>query len=251
VVFAVADAYDRFMGRYSALLAPQLADFGRVAGGQRVLDVGCGTGTLAAECLRRGATVAAIDPSEPFVAAVTDRFPAVDVRKGIAEDLPFSDDAFDATLAQLVVHFMREPVRALREMARVTRPGGVVAACVWDHAGGQAPISAFWHAARKLDPDADDESHLAGARQGHLRQLLTQAGLRHVAESVLTIHIAHPNFDDWWQPFTLGVGPAGAYLATLDPAEQTQIRDLCNATFPAEPLVIEARAWAAHGSATS
>ena len=249
VMFAAADAYDRFMGRYSAQLAPQLADLAGVEGGQRVLDVGCGTGTLTAECLRRGATVAAVEPSEPFVAAVAERYPDVDVRGGTAEELPFSDGEFDVALAQLVVHFMREPVAGLREMGRVTRSGGVVAACVWDHAGGQAPISAFWFAVREVDPGAEDESQLPGARQGHLTELLTEAGLVGVEEGSLPIRVEHPSFDDWWEPFTLGVGPAGAYYRALDPERQTQIRDVCRAGLPQGTLVVEARAWVARGRA--
>src|SRR5918999_1920901 len=163
--FAVAaDAYDRFMGRYSVPLAPQLADFASVTAGQRVLDVGCGPGALTAELVRRlgPAAVSAVDPSGPFVAAARERYPGVDVRRAAAEQLPFEDETFDASLAQLVVHFMSDPVAGLREMARVTRKGGVVAACVWDHAGGRGPLSVFWKAARELDPGVDDESQLAG-----------------------------------------------------------------------------------------
>ena len=132
-----AEAYDRFMGRYSVQLAPQLADFAGIAAGQRVLDVGCGPGALTGELVQRlGAeAVTAVDPSEPFVAAAKARHPGVEVQRASAESLPFDDGAFDAALAQLVVHFMADPVAGLREMARVTRPGGVVAACVWDHAG--------------------------------------------------------------------------------------------------------------------
>lgn len=248
-MFTGADAYDRFMGRYSGQLAPQLAGLAGVEEGQRVLDVGCGTGILTAECLRRGATVAAVDPSEPFVAAVAERHPGVDVRCGVAEQLPFLDGEFDAALAQLVVHFMREPVTALREMGRVTRPGGVVAACVWDHAGGKAPISAFWNAVRELDPDVEDESQLPGARQGHLTELLTEAGLVEVEETALPIRVEHPGFDDWWEPFTLGVGPAGSYYGALDPERQTQLRELCSAAVSPGTLVIEARAWVARGRA--
>jgi SAM-dependent methyltransferase len=249
-MFAGADAYDRFMGRYSTQLAPQLADLAGVEGGQRVLDVGCGTGMLTAECLRRGATVAAVEPSEPFVAAVAERYPDADVRCGVAERLPFQDGEFDAALAQLVVHFMREPVTGLREMRRVTRPGGVVAACVWDHAGGQAPISAGWRAVHEVDPDAEDESHLAGAREGHLAELLTEAGLVDVQEATLPIRVEHPSFDDWWEPFTFGVGPAGACLAALDRERQTHVRDICSATLSPEKVVIEARAWVARGRVT-
>jgi ubiquinone/menaquinone biosynthesis C-methylase UbiE len=168
-----ADAYDRFMGRYSLLLSPQLADLAAVRKGQRVLDVGCGPGALTAELVRRlePAAVAAVDPSEPFVAAARARYPGVDVQQASAEQLPFPDHSFDAALAQLVVHFMSDPVAGLAEMARVTRHGGVVAACVWDHAGGRGPLSLFWQAARELDPDVHDESQLPGGREGHLVEL--------------------------------------------------------------------------------
>ena len=172
--FAVdADAYDRFMGRYSVRLAPSFADFAQVASGQRVLDVGCGPGALTTELVRRlgAAAVAAVDPSEQFVAAARERHPGVDVRVAAAEELPFADAEFDAALAQLVVHFMDDPVRGLAEMARVTRDGGVVAACVWDHAGGQTPLAPFWDAVHELDPNAADESRLAGGHEGHLTEL--------------------------------------------------------------------------------
>src|SRR5919206_2612926 len=180
MTFAVGAAeYDRFMGRYSVPLAPRFAAFAGIAPGQRVLDVGCGTGALTSELVRQlgAAAVNAVDPSDRFVAAVRDRHPGVRVQPATAEQLPFEDRAFDAALAQLVVHFMADPVSGLREMARVTRAQGVIAACVWDHAGGRGPLSLFWGAARQLDPDVEDESALAGAREGHLAELVRAAGL--------------------------------------------------------------------------
>jgi SAM-dependent methyltransferase len=250
VSFAVgADAYDRFMGRYSVPLAPQFADFAAVVTGQSALDVGCGPGALTAELVSRlgAAAVSAVDPSEPFVAAARERHPGVSVRRAAAEQLPFEDQAFDAALAQLVVHFMEDPVAGLREMARVTRNRGVVAACVWDHAGGRGPLSPFWEAARELDPDVEDESQLAGAREGHLSELFEAAGLHEVEESVLSINVEHPSFEEWWEPFTLGVGPAGGFAAGLDAEQQAQLRELCRERLPAAPFVLTAQAWAARG----
>ncbi|HEX8024876.1 MAG TPA: class I SAM-dependent methyltransferase, partial [Candidatus Limnocylindrales bacterium] len=174
-----ATSYDRFMGRYSRPLAPSLASFAGVSAGQRAIDVGAGTGALTAELVARLGTVAvaAVDPSAPFVAALVERFPGVDVRAASAESLPFADRSFDVALAQLVVHFMADPVAGLREMARVTERGGIVAACVWDHAGEHGPLGAFWAAARELDPTAPDESTLPGVREGHLAELFAAAGL--------------------------------------------------------------------------
>jgi SAM-dependent methyltransferase len=250
VTFAVgADAYDRFMGRYSAPLASPFADFAAVRAGQRVLDVGCGPGALTSELVARLGpdAVSAVDPSESFVDAAGERNPGVSVQRAAAEQLPFENEEFDAALAQLVVHFMADPVAGLREMARVTRRDGVVAACVWDHSGGQGPLSVFWEAARELDPEVADESRLAGSRQGHLTELFEAAGLREVEESVLSVSVEHPSFDDWWEPFTLGVGPAGAFAAGLDPERQAELRELCRQKLPAAPFVPPARAWVARG----
>jgi SAM-dependent methyltransferase len=252
--FAVsADAYDRFMGRYSGLLSPQMADLAGVEPGQRVLDVGCGSGMLTGELVSRVGPdgVAAIDPSEPLVAAVRERHPGVDVCLGGAELLPFADGEFDAALAQLVVHFMSDPAAGLREMARVTRPAGVVGACVWDFAGGRAPISPFWKAVRDLDPQARDESELAGVRKDDLGTLLRSTGLADVLESELEAGVEHPTFDDWWAPFELGVGPAGAYLAQLEPGRREAVREACRRRLPEEPFTLRCWAWAARGTVPS
>jgi len=248
--FAVpADAYDRFMGRYSVLLSPQLCDLAGISDGRRVLDVGCGPGALTAELVARvgPAAVSAVDPSEPFVAAARARNPGVDVQQASAEQLPFPDQTFDAALAQLVVHFMSDPAAGLAEMRRVTQQDGVVAACVWDHAGGHGPISPLWEAARELDPGLEDESRLAGSREGDLAGLFESTGLREVEETVLSVSVEHPTFEEWWEPFTLGVGPGGSYVAGLDPQHQAQLRERCRAAFPDAPFVLTARAWTARG----
>jgi len=250
MTFAVAaDSYDRFMGRFSALLAPQFAALADVTAGQRVLDVGCGPGALTTELVRllgpEGVT--AVDPSESFVAAARERHPGVTVDRAGAEELPFADSSFDAALAQLVVHFMSDPVAGLREMARVTRSDGVVAACVWDHAGGTGPLSSFWDAARDLDANVDNESLLPGARAGHLRELFASAGLRDVEDTSLVVTTEHPTFEDWWEPFTLGVGPAGAYVAGLDPERRAKLQERCRARPPEPPFTLTASAWAARG----
>lgn len=241
-----ADAYLRFMGRYSEPLAVQFAGLAGVQAGQRVLDVGCGPGALTTELVRRtGADrVSAVDPSASFVAAVGERLPGVQVRRSAAEELPFADDAFDAALAQLVVHFMTDPVQGLREMARVTRRGGVVAACVWDHAGGRGPLTPFWSAVRELDPAAHDESNLAGVREGHLARLFAQAGLDQAQSATLTVRGRYGSFEQWWEPFTLGVGPAGAYVAALTPDRRAELHDRARRLLPAGPVEISATAWA-------
>ena len=252
-----AGAYLRFMGRYSEPLARQFAGLARVRAGQRVLDVGCGPGALTAELVTRvgAGLVSAVEPSASFAAAARERLPGVDVRQSAAERLPFPDGAFDVTLAQLVVHFMTDPVRGLREMRRVTREGGTVAACVWDHAGDRGPLAAFWAAVHELDPAAADESDLPGVREGHLASLFDQAGLAGPEVSTLAVRVRHASFDDWWQPFTLGVGPAGAYVASLAADRRAALREECRrllpggTVFPDGTVEVTAVAWAAAGRA--
>ena len=244
-----ADAYDRFMGRYSVQLAPQLADYAGVRAGQRALDVGCGPGALTAALVERLGTgsVQAVDPSEPFVAAVRARHPDVAVERAPAENLPYPDASFDAALANLVVHFMEDPVRGLSEMARVTLPGGVVAASVWDHGGDRSPLTPFWHAVRELDDRAQTESQMPGAREGHLAELFAQAGLSHVEGTTFESQMTYASFDDWWEPHTFGVGPVGRYTASLDEERRRELRDHCRRMLPEPPFTVTAFAWAARG----
>jgi SAM-dependent methyltransferase len=236
------------MGRYSEPLATEFARQLELREGQRALDVGCGPGALTAQLVARlgSPSVCAVDPSTSFVDAMRSRFADVDVRCGPAETLPFADGEFDVTAAQLVVHFMADPVVGLAEMARVTRRGGIVAACVWDHSDrGSGPLSLFWAAVRQLDPQARDESGLAGSREGHLAELFEQAGLRDVRSSVLTVRVGHDTFDDWWEPFTLGVGPAGAYVSGLDAEQRSALAAQCAQLLPTPPFEVTASAWSA------
>src|SRR5690349_5848741 len=205
------------MGRYSKRLAVPFADFAGLPRDGRVLDVGCGPGALTAELARRAGPgrVTGVDPSEEFVAALRGRHPGVEVVRAPAEDLPFEGGCFDATLAQLVVHVMDDPVAGLREMARVTRDGGVVAACVWDFTDG-GPIGPFWDAARALDPEVETGSVCPGSRAGHLADLFRTAGIGDIVDSV-AVDVEHATFEDWWEPFTLGVAPSRAHVAGLEP----------------------------------
>jgi SAM-dependent methyltransferase len=250
--FTSASAYDQFMGRFSAQLGPPFADFAGVEAVGRALDVGCGPGGLTAElAVRLGAeNVSAIDPSEAFVEAARARNPEVDVRHAPAEEIPFADDTFDFALAQLVVHFMTDAVAGLREMARVTRRSGAVAACVWDYDGGMSPLSPFWSALEEFDPAAENESQLAGAREGQLGDLFREAGLEGVQESSLSVGVEFASFEEWWAPYELGVGPAGAYVAKLAEARREELREFCRARTPPAPFSITGKSWATRGFAT-
>ena len=240
-----ADAYDRFMGRYSRVLAVEFADFAKIEGGS-VIDVGCGPGALLGVLVDRADRIAAVDPSEPFVAAAADRFPGGDVRRSPAEELPFPDGAFDAAVAQLVVSFMSDPVGGVREMARVTRAGGTVAACVWDLAGGRSPMAVPWAALERRG--IEGEGALPGASAGSLRAIFEAAGLADVEEGEVTATVEHPSFEEWWEPYTHGVGPVGHALAQLEPAEREAVAEEVRARFGEPPIRITAVAWAARGT---
>ncbi|MEA2423391.1 MAG: hypothetical protein QOF55_2490 [Thermoleophilaceae bacterium] len=246
-----ADKYDRFMGRYTRSLAPGFADAAGVTSGMTVLDVGCGPGGLTLELATRVGSehVAAIDPAPQFAAACRERNPGADVREGVAEALPWRDGSFDATLSALVVAFMRDADQGVREMARVTRSGGTVAACMWDIAGGgMTMLSMFWAAARKLDPDVGGERGRPGVTEGDLGDRFRRAGLRDVVEGALEASAEYADFADFWEPFTLAVGPTGEYLASLPPDRQARLREACQAAVPAGPFALTAKAWYARGS---
>ena len=246
-----ASAYTGFMGQYSEPLADLFVDWAGVTSGQRALDVGCGTGALTARLVGRlgASAVTAMDPSGSFVSATLERLPGIEAFVATAEEIPCATDTFDASLAQLVVHFMQDPVAGLREMGRVTVAGGIVAACVWDHAGQTGPLSLFWKAAHDLDPSVTDESGRLGTREGDLEKLFTSAGIHDIESGVLEIVKRFDTFDAWWEPYTLGAGPAGAYVASLSPPGRAALRARCQRLLPRPPFDVRAVAWCARGFA--
>jgi ubiquinone/menaquinone biosynthesis C-methylase UbiE len=248
-----AAAYDRHVGRYGPQLAEGLIAAADVRPAWRVLDVGCGPGALTAALVAKGArSVAAIDPSEPFVKACRKRVPEAEVRVGSAEELPYGDAEFDATLSQLVINFLGDAPGAVREMARVTRPGGVVAGCVWDYAEGMTMLRCFWNAAARLDPQAaplDEGGRMRYCQPEELRELWEEAGLTDVELGPLAVSADYSDFDDFWEPFPVGVGPSGAYCASLAPADQEALRRGCHRELgsPQGRFRLDARAWFAVG----
>ena len=248
-----ADAYDRFMGRYSTLLAPAFADAAGIAAGMRVLDVGCGPGALTTELVARLGpdAVAAVDPSEPFVEAVRRRLPGVDARLASAEQLPFADDEFDAALAQLVLHFVGDPEAGMRELRRVARPGGTLAACTWDTRGDMRLLRSFWDAALALDQRAPDESRaLRFLQPGELEELFREAGLDDVRVGELRVEASYEDFDELWGTVLNGVGPVGAYVRSRDDEARAALREEWRRRLgePAGTFTLGARAWAGFGS---
>ena len=250
--FSDADAYDCFMGRYSRVLAPELAHAAGVAAGQRVLDVGCGPGALTGVLAGMlGADhVAAVDPTEPFVEQCRANVPGADVRLAPAEEIPFEDESFDRTLAQLVFHFVSDPIASVGEMKRVTRPGGKVAACVWDMTGGMTMIRAYWDAAREADPGAPAETERFGGKPAQLADLWRAAGLRDVEDTALRVSTRYQNFDELWQSFRRGEGPIGAHAASLEGETHDAVRDALRRRVgsPDGPFELTASAWCAVGT---
>lgn len=243
--FAVsAESYDRFMGRFAIPLAPVFADFTGIRPGIRVADIGCGTGALTTELAARlgSDAVSAVDPSITMVLAGRERHPGVDVKKAAAEQLPFDNASFDAAVAQLVVHFMSDPVVGLREMARVTKSGGVVAACVWDREWGASSV--LWQAASAFDPAAAGEADRPGTRQGDLARMFREAGMTPNADTALRVSRQFATFDEWWEPFTLGVGAAGRYVASLGQSDRERLMEECRRLLPTGSFMLRPRVWA-------
>jgi ubiquinone/menaquinone biosynthesis C-methylase UbiE len=253
VTFAVAArSYDRYMGRYSTELAPRLVSFAGIAPGMRALDVGCGPGALTAALADRlGAeSVAAADPSEPLLAACAERIPGIDARVAPAERLPWRDESFDAVASQLVLNFLRDADAGVREMRRVAQPDGLLASCTWDYAHGMQMLRAFWDAALELDPTAPDEGRVMRyCTERELADLWTRQGFVGVETTPLEIEVTYASFADYWEPFTLGAGPGGAYYVSLAPERREALREACHRRLgsPNGSLSLSARAFAVPG----
>ena len=258
-MFSEAEASERFMGRWSRRLAPPFIKFAGLRDGDRVLDVGSGTGSLTLAVLQEApaSRVVGIDPSAAYVAHARTRADAARAtfEEGDAQRLRFPDASFDATLALLVVNFIPDRVAAVREMARVTRPGGVVAAAVWDYGDGMGMLRAFWDEAAALDPagEKQDERHMPVCRKGELAALWKAQGLLDVREEPLVIPLNFTSFEDFWSPFREGQGPAGAYVASLSEGSRRDLEQRLRRRLLGEgedrPITLNARAWAVVGVA--
>jgi len=249
------EVYDRFMGRYGDALGRALADEAGVGRGARALDVGAGTGKLTRVLAERlgEENVAAVDPSEPFVAALRSRFPAADVSPATAEELPFPDDSFDGVFAQLVVNFMRDPERGVAEMRRVARHGGIVAGAVWDYRGRMTVLRTFWEAAAAIDERGaearDERTRMRFGNPEEILELWQGTGLD-VRGGEIVVSASYEDFDDLWDPFLAAVGPAGDFVVSLEPEAQEALREEYRQRLgaPEGPFELEARAWYAVGT---
>ena len=256
-MFAESEAYERFMGRWSRQLAPALIKFAAVQPKHAVLDVGSGTGALSAAVLEvvPSARVTGVDPSEAYVRFATGKVTSANLKftVGDAQKLEFADATFDRTFALLVMNFIPDHTKALREMARVTRPGGVVAAAVWDYGEGMEMLRIFWDEALALDPqiDARDERHMPLCRAGQLAALWRTNGLDQVDEQPISINQTFASFDDYWSPFLGGQGPAGAHVRSLSQdarqALATRLRSRLAGGRDDRSFTLRGRAWAVKG----
>jgi SAM-dependent methyltransferase len=257
-MFDHAEAFQQYMGRWSRLLAPLLVDFADVRDEGLSLDLGSGTGVLAFSLaeMRPRCEVLGIDPSKEYVEFSAGRNPFPDRVKfevGDAQQMRFQDATFQSSLSLLVFNFIPDSTKALREVIRVTKPGGVISAAVWDYGDGMQMLRLLWDAAAAVDPRARllKESHMPLCRQGELRQLWTEGGLQDVREQPLEIEPRFQSFADYWDPFLLGQGSAGAYVRSIDDERKTALRDELRARLHLSsddlPFSLPARAWAVRG----
>ncbi|HEX5606020.1 MAG TPA: methyltransferase domain-containing protein [Candidatus Binatia bacterium] len=256
-MFSAAAEYERFMGRWSRRLAPEFIAFAGIKNGDRVLDVGTGTGSLASALERTMpfSEIVGIDPSEGFIsyAKKNAKSNRTHFEIGDAQALRFQDGSFDKTMALLVMNFIPNHDRAIGEMRRVTRPQGGVSACVWDYDEGMQMLRFFWDEAVALNPaiEPKDERHMKLSHQGELGELWKKAGLVSIQEKPLSIDQAYDSFDDYWGSFLKGAGPGGAYVVSLpDKSRQelaTRLRKRLLGNRENGPFVLKARAWCVRG----
>lgn len=255
-MFAKSVEYERFMGRWSRQLSPLHIAFAGVRDGDKVLDVGAGTGGLALSLAARvpHSEIVGIDPSADSIAFARARSnPHVHFDVGDAQALPYESATFDRTMAQLVMNFIPDHEKGLHEMMRVTRPGGTVTACVWDYDAGMQMLRFFWDEVVALDPTAEpkDERHMKLSHRGELGELWKAAGLVEVEEQPLEIDLRFASFEDYWGPFLYGAGPAGAYVATRDEharsALEARLRKRVLGDRADGPFTLQARAWCVRG----
>jgi len=258
-MFADANAYQRFMGRWSRLVAPQLVDFAAAPDFGRLLDVGSGTGALAFTLAERKprVNVLGIDPSKEYVGYANSKNPFPDrvrFETGDARQLRLADASFDASLSLLVFNFVPDPLQALREVRRVTKPGGRVSASVWDYGDGMKMLRAFWDSAVNLDSKAEtlDERHMPLCRAGELSGLWRQGGLENVHEQPQVFTMRFESFVDYWEGFLLGQGPAGVYVKSLSRDQVHALRrEVKNRVSPSAdnlPVALSSRVWSVRGT---
>jgi SAM-dependent methyltransferase len=252
-------AYERLMGRWSRALADELLAFVGIAPGDNVLDLGCGTGALALALAARAEphSILGVDIAERYIDHARRRSsdPRLRFAVGDAVSLDFAEGGFDRVLSLLALNFVPAPARALAEMRRVTRPGGVVAAAVWDFAGGLVYQRLFWDTAAALDAEADRARarHFSSplTRAGELETAFATAGLRDVESRPLTMRMSYSDFADYWEPIANAQGPVGDYVKGLSPAALARLAAAVERAYRSGggdgPRSMAATAWAAKG----
>lgn len=256
-VWAVGDQYERYVGRWSRLVAMEFVDWLHVGRAKDWLDVGCGTGALTEVILDSAEprSVKGIDPSSGFIehAKTRVRGDVASFEVGDARSLPAGTNGFDVAVAGLSLNFVPQPARAVSEMARAVRPGGTVAAYVWDYAGRMELMRYFWDAAIALDPaasDLDEGPRFPVCRPDPLAELFAAADLHAVDVKAIDVATHFADLDDYWSPFLGGQGPAPAYAMSLSDQRRRALRERLHVTLPIAQdgsIDLIARAWAVRG----